>query len=271
MNYVFNVLSERRRAGAAVMLLLLAFFFGYMLSLLVWNAAAYRKPASLPQQSPYVYGTYEATNGVKLHAMGTSPERIVLRAVETNVTETGDYGINGGFFWKGALLSIAVMNDMPLKGKPHAYGSGWSNIDVPKGTLVWDGGVGRFSVQVADAANRLQVTDRARYWAQGGISMSLGDDKRWRLQAARERMPQMDRPKLRSGVVYEHDQTVWLVVSETPCTAEQFRTAIREQIAPGRLADGVFLDGDGSAQMRSAEVELKGDTRAVYQMMAVER
>ncbi len=254
-------------------LLIAGFLLGLWLSLLLAHQlglpiATFRKPAPSPPP-PYTYSLYGASNGVRLHALRTSPANVELRAIATNVTDTNEYGMNGGFFWNGDLLSIAVIGDRPLKGQPHDYGSGWTNIDVPKGTLVWDEASQRFSIQVTDAANRLQVTDRKRYWAQGGVSMSLNDEAGWRAQARKENMPVMDAPRLRSAAVYDRQQALWMIVSDKPCTVEAFRTAIRETIAPGQLVDGIFLDGDGSSQMRSAEVTLRGDTRAVYQMMAL--
>lgn len=59
------------------------------------------------------------------------------------------------------------MNDQPLKGEQDDYGSGWYNIDYPKGTLVWDEITGQFSVQVVQDAHQIKVTDKQHYWAQG--------------------------------------------------------------------------------------------------------
>lgn len=116
----------------------------------------------------------------------------MLKAISSNVTQTRDFGINGGFFfWEGQLLSMAVMNDKPLKGAAGDYGSGWLNIDRPKGTLVWDAAARKFSVQVAEEAGQLEVTDRSRYWAQGGVSMSYRDESGWVEQAVKEDMPIM--------------------------------------------------------------------------------
>ncbi|MCZ8515971.1 hypothetical protein O9H85_26935 [Paenibacillus filicis] len=217
----------------------------------------------------YSYATYRASNGVKLHAMRTSPDNIVLRPIASNVTKTEEFGINGGFFWNGDLLSVAVNNDRPIKGEPNDYGSGWYNVDYPKGTLVWDEATRRFSVQVVQEAGELKVTDKGRYWAQGGVSMSLQQDGRWAEQAQKEDMPAFDEARLRSGVAYDRGQNVWMLLSDKPCTVEEFRSAVKEVIAPGQLVDGVFLDGDGSSQMRCYQAQLKGDSREVYQMMAL--
>ncbi|MCR8631748.1 phosphodiester glycosidase family protein [Paenibacillus radicis (ex Xue et al. 2023)] len=232
---------------------------------------------ALPPSSPYYYPKYytyhemKASNGVKLHTLNTVPQNIALKPITSNVTLTDETGINGGFFWNGDLLSIAVVNDQPLKGQQEDYGSGWYNIDLPKGTLVWDEITRRFTVQVVQDAHELKVTDKQHYWAQGGISMSLQDDSHWDLQAISEDMPAFDEQRLRSGVVYDKQQTVWLIVTDTPSTAEQFRTAVVEMIGRGNAVDGVFLDGDGSSQMRSMQKQLKGDSREVYQMLALKQ
>ncbi|WP_426454120.1 hypothetical protein ACP26L_16505 [Paenibacillus sp. S-38] len=268
---MFIVLKNRlpaltKRRGQ---LLLLGFLLGLILSLMI--GALSDMPLFHNPSRHYTYSTYKAANGVKLHAMRTVPDNIVLKPIRSNVTRTEEFGINGGFFWNGDLLSIAVMNDMPIRGVPHEYGSGWTNIDYPKGTLVWDEAAGRFSVQVVEGANQLQVTDRSRYWAQGGVSMSLGAGAQWADQAKKEDMPAFGEARLRSGAVYDRMNNLWLLVSDQPCTVPEFRAAVLEVIAPGQLVDGIFLDGDGSSQMRSRQVALKGDSREVYQMLALRR
>lgn len=249
-------------------MLLAAFLFGNLLAVL-FTAVQPASPFFHPRH--YTYQETVAANGVRLFALQTVPQNISLKPIATNVSRTPDYGINGGFFWEGYLLSIAVINDKPLIGQPEDYGSGWYNIDYPKGTLVWDEITRRFSVQVVQDAHEIKVTDRQRYWAQGGVSMSLHNGARWVQQARAEDMPAFDEPRLRSGVVYDDRQNIWMVVTDKPCTVEQFRTAIVEKIGNGRLVDGVFLDGDGSSQMNSAQKVLKGDSREVYQMMALKQ
>ncbi len=75
------------------------------------------------QAKPHQYSLtrLKASNGVKLF---TLPDNIALKAINQNVADTGLYGINGGFFYNGDLLSIAVMDDLPIKGAPHDYGTG---------------------------------------------------------------------------------------------------------------------------------------------------
>lgn len=217
----------------------------------------------------YTYAGTTASNGVRLHYMRTTPDRIELQAVAANVAETISYGINGGFFYEGDILSIAVQNHRPVKGEPGQYGSGWFNVKYARGTLVWDAAANRLSVQAVRSADELLVTDQANYWAQGGVSMNLQDEASWTGEAAAQALPLADSLHMRSGMIYDEAGSLYLIVSPTPCTAEQFRTAILERIAPDLGKEGIFLDGDGSSQMRSAEISLPGDLREVYQMIAV--
>lgn len=247
-------------------LMIAAFLFGNLLAVLfsaVQPSSLYR----LPQH--YAYQETVASNGVKLYSMLTVPQNITLKPITSNVTLTHDYGINGGFFWNGDLLSIAVIDDQPIKGEQNDYGSGWFNIDVPKGTLVWDEITRSFSVQVVLDASELHVTDRHHYWAQGGISMSLAKNDRWLEQAEKEELPFYTEPRLRSGIVYDNRQRLWLIVTDKPSTAEQFRDAVKEALGREGIVDGIFLDGDGSSQMLCAQKSLRGDSREVYQMIAL--
>lgn len=258
-----------RFVQARLPLLLIAFLFGNLIAFLF---ADFQPPAAPTIYSnPYTFQKVTASNAVRIYAMRTLPRNIVLKPIQTNVTQTNEFGINGGFFWHGDLLSIAVVNDQPLLRGQGDYGSGWYNIDVPKGTLVWDEITGRFSVQVAIEADQLKVTDKRHYWAQGGVSMSLQHESEWIQQATLEEMPAFDKPRLRSGAVYDRDQTLWLLVTDTPCTVAQFRAAAVESIGRERVVDGIFLDGDGSSQMRNAQMQLKGDSREVYQMLALKK
>jgi hypothetical protein len=224
----------------------------------------------------YRYLKLEASNGVVLHTMRTTPDNIRLQAIDTNVTDTTYYGINGGFFWEGALLSIAVKDNRPIKGKPGEYGSGWYNtgtdMKLKRGTLVWDGVTRRFSVQVVTHAGQLKVTNRRNYWAQGGVSMNLSTQKGWEQNMILENMPSYDEAHMRSAIVYDQQRNLYLIVAPTPCTIDQFRSAILEELnRHNKLVDGIFLDGDGSSQMQSRFVKLAGDHRQVFQMLVLKR
>lgn len=218
----------------------------------------------------YDYHELTARNGVKLHALVVDPEMIELRAADRPLGRYHVYGINGGFFYNNAVLSIAVNNDRPIQGPAGAYGSGWFNAKYARGTLVWDGAGGGFSVQVASAADELAVTDRSRYFAQGGVSMKLQDDAGWRAAAIdAEHLPNPDENRLRSGLAYDADGRLWLIVTPTRCTAEAFRSVVKATLAGGQLVDGIFLDGDGSAQLNAAETKLNGDSRDLRQVIVI--
>ncbi|MFD1176781.1 hypothetical protein ACFQ3W_10785 [Paenibacillus puldeungensis] len=220
---------------------------------------------------PHNYSFREevATNQVKLYSLIVRPENIRLQAADRPLGEYRLYGINGGFFYQEAILSIAVNNDIPVSGKPGTYGSGWFNAKYARGTLVWDAAVHRFSVQVVSSASELTVTDRRSYFAQGGVSMNLQNDAGWRAAVEAEHLPSPDEARLRSGLVFDDTGRLHLIVTPTRCTAEEFRSAIKKAAAPGSVMDGIFLDGDGSAQMNAAEVKLYGDSRDLRQIIVI--
>jgi hypothetical protein len=216
----------------------------------------------------------KAANGVLLYTIRTNADNVRLQQIDTNVTGTSYYGVNGGFFWEGSLLSMAVIDHEPLIGLPGEYGSGWYNWSdgtFKRGTLVWDGLMKRFSVQVVGKADELLMTDIRHYWAQGGVSMSLGNESGWKNQMIREQMPSYDEGHMRTGLVYDEQQFLYMIVTPTSCTIEQFRSAILEKLGSRKLVDGIFLDGDGSSQMQAREARLVGDHRQVYQMLTLKK
>lgn len=221
--------------------------------------------------SDYRYEELEAANGMKLHVLKTSPSNITLTSIQNNVALSPHYGVNGGFFYEKSLLSIAVVDGMPVNGALDEYGAGEENAKYARGTLVWDGASDKLSVQVVRKASELAVKDHTRFWAQGGISTSLGQDQNWLKQIEAEQAPNPDDKRLRSAAVYDREGNLYLVVSSTKGTLEAFRAAIVEKVGSGRLENGIFLDGDGSSQLRSTEKVLTGDNRPVVQMMALVR
>lgn len=217
------------------------------------------------------YSKCTASNGVVLHSLKTSPNDVQLRPCQTSVYTQQQTAINGGFFdfRSGAILSISVQNDKPVKGSRGGYGSGWHNAKYARGTLVWDAAARRYSIQVVRSADEIKVTDRSRYWAQGGISMSLQDDRGWKQRSSEQNMPNMSRKAFRTALVYGSSLNLWMVVTDTACTAEQFRSAIKQKIGSGTLVDGIFLDGSGSSQLRSGDVRLRGDGRTVHSIVSI--
>lgn len=213
--------------------------------------------------------SYIRDNGVVLTVIKASPNNITLKAIDSNVTTSSSFGINGGFFYGTDLLSIAVNNDVPVKGVAGGYGSGWFNEKYSRGTLVWDRDVSRYSIQKVSSASDLEVSNRSSYWAQGGISMNLKSDSNWKYLASEEGMPNIDGNTTRTALVYSSGLNIWLVVTDTACTAEAFRSAIQGQIGSGTIVDGIFLDGGGSSQLKCAEKIIVGDGRVVRQMVAL--
>lgn len=217
------------------------------------------------------YSKCTASNGVVLHSLKCSPNDVRLQACRTSVCSQPNVAVNGGFFnfGTGDILSIAVQNDAPIKGHRGAFGSGWYNAKYARGTLVWDTAARKYSVQVVRSADELNVSNRSRYWAQGGISMSLRDDAEWQQTAKAQNMPNMSGKAFRTALVYNSGLNLWMIVTNTACTAGQFRYAIKEKIGSGTLVDGIFLDGSGSSQLKCDEAVLRGDGRTVYSIVAV--
>lgn len=266
--------SERKRLIALRVAVAFMAIVTLLSAYMHYSRSGARNDAGGPRQ--YRYEKRVAPNGVVLHTIRTTPDNVSLQAIDSNVTHTPFMGVNGGFFWEGSLLSVAVMDGKPLKGEPGDYGSGWYNTGVnghlARGTLVWDEASRRFSVQAVTHAGELAVSDKAHYWAQGGVSMKLGEASGWERAMIEEEMPAYDEPRMRTGLVYDRAQNVYMIVTPTRCTAEQFRSAIMDLYGQDdRLVDGVYLDGDGSSQLRSREAALPGDRREVYQMLALKR
>ncbi|MUT67041.1 hypothetical protein [Paenibacillus sp. NEAU-GSW1] len=263
-----------KRIGAVVLVLLIVvaaavLLFYFMLSSLKAKSEGSEGTAAGNHPTAYAYEKATATNGMELHVLATKPSNVTLETIQNNVALTPDYGINGGFFYEKALLSIAVVNSLPVNGAIDEYGSGSKNVKYKRGTLVWDGANNTLSVQVVGDASELKVMDHTRFWAQGGISMSLGKDEAWEQQILAEQAPYPDEARLRSAAIYDRNGILYLVVSSTKGTLAEFRDAIVEEVGDGLLEDGIFLDGDGSSQLRSAEAQLTGDNRPVVQMMKI--
>lgn len=244
---------------------------GILLVLLIYALANKAPKADTPLEAitQYRYDAYEASNGMKLHVLVTKPAYVTLEVVNDNVTKTNKVGINGGFFYGDTLISMGVVNGYAVNGELNGYGSGGENMKYARGTLVWDGASDSLSVQVVSKASEVKAKDHTRFWAQGGISMSLSNDAGWLSQAEAENAPFPDELRLRSGAVYDDKGNLYLVVSENGGTLEVFRSAVIETVGGGRLVDGIFLDGDGSSQLQSKEMSLPGDNRLVVQMLRI--
>lgn len=265
------VKTPNKQVFKIVAVLLVIFAVAAILLMLLVQALSQkseRRGVAIEQISSYAYAAEEAS-GMKLHVLKTKPSNVSLEVISNNVTLADRVGINGGFFYGEALVSMAVIGGKPVNGTKAEYGSGWENMKYARGTLVWDGEADSLSVQVVRQATEVKVKDATRFWAQGGISMSLGDDAGWRAQATAEQAPFPDDERLRSGAVYDGNGFLYLIVSETPGTLDSFRAAIKDMLADERLVDGIFLDGDGSSQFLSKEMKLAGDNRPVVQMIRI--
>jgi len=243
-----------------------------ILFVVLYNSLSNRSPgvdAPLEAITQYRYEYAEAANGMKLHALVTKPAFVTLDVVRQNVALTDKVGINGGFFYGETLISMGIVNGRPVNGAAGAYGNGGENMKYARGTLVWDGASDSLSVQVVSTASEVKVKDHTRFWAQGGISMSLGDEAGWISRTVAENAPFPDEQRLRSAAVYDENGMLYLIVSESLSTLEAFRTAILGTFGDGRLVDGIFLDGDGSSQLLSKEMKLTGDNRPVLQMLRI--
>jgi hypothetical protein len=234
-----------------------------------WIAAGITEKRPIDPAAPhaYTYGTTTTTNGMQLHYLLARPSNLKPQIVNNNLALADYYGINGGFFYQADLLSIAVVNDFPVRRDAGTYGGGQQNVKYARGTLVWDGGLDQLSVQVVSEASALRVSDRSNYWAQGGISMGLAQGEGWKEQAAAEHAPFGDEARLRSAAVYDNDGNIYLIVSRTEGTLAALRDAIIERFGLNGVQDGIFLDGDGSSQLRSREANLRGDGRSVVEML----
>ncbi|MDQ0116716.1 hypothetical protein [Paenibacillus harenae] len=262
----------RKRTLAVVgIMLAIIIALGVLFTLMVYALRADKPSAGggTQEASQYAYAVADAANGMKLHYLATKPSNVRPEMIHNNVTLTEYTGINGGFFYGEQMLNIAVVDSLPVGRSQGKYGDGSENVRYARGTLVWDGALDKLNVQIVSKASELKVKDNTRFWAQGGISMSIGDDAGWEQRAIAENVPFPDEDRLRSAVVYDAQGMLYLIVSETKGTLAAFREAIIEKVGGGKLAGGIFLDGDGSSQLRSSEAKLAGDNRPVVQMLRV--
>lgn len=88
----------------------------------------------------YTYGTLSA-NGITLRYIKTGPSRVAPTFINPTrpLGSTGYYGINGGYFnLTMKILSIAVVDDLPVSGVAGDIEGGWANQNYDRGTLVFD-------------------------------------------------------------------------------------------------------------------------------------
>ena len=221
------------------------------------------------------FGTASANVGGKPIALSfikTSPNDVQPQKVNPAKTLANGSldGINAGFFDMSnyAILSIAIVNHKPVVGTRFDYGGGWNNEKYERGTLVWDAKAREYTIQIVGSGADLSVSNQKSYWAQGGVSMSLGNDTGWYNIAKDQNLPTIDSDAWRSALVYNDGLNIWLVATNSPCTAKEFRTAIKNNIGSGTLVDGIFLDGGASTQIRYGQNGFTS-TRAIPQIIAL--
>lgn len=234
----------------------------------------------------YTYSTYTA-NQVTLNIIQTSPGSIQFKTLnrDKNLQQTSYVGINGGFFSAQIEKStgmykthnIAIKNGVPVIGTSNNANNGWYNSGN-QGTIIWDAKNGKFLYRVLNTGWEVnKAVGHTNYWAQGGVSMSLGS-KNWKDVALKEKLPNPDGKVERSAMVY-NGTSVYLIVTNSDCTAETFRATIQKYFGikdgePKSNVNGIFLDGSGSSQMKAYDsknklVNITGDGRKLVQIITV--
>ncbi|MFB0840748.1 hypothetical protein [Paenibacillus oleatilyticus] len=237
----------------------------------------------------YSYSTHKA-KGIELHIMQTRADNITFKSLanKKNLEKSGYEGINGGYFpmnGENKTFSIAIENGVPLipaSEKP-GYSDGRSNLSntkTPRGTLVWNGT--NFSVQNVRFYTEITGTNKNKsWWAQGGVSMNLGDSD-WKTKIKGEDLPNPDGPAQRSAIIgYEKD--VYLIVTNNATSASTFRAAIQDRFKITETDNGtskykgIFLDGSGSSQMAGRDSKgnkiknVTGDSRPLVQIITFKK
>lgn len=210
----------------------------------------------------YSYGTL-SNNGILMRYIKTTPNNLAPTYINPTkpLGSTGYYGINGWYFnLTMKIISIAVVNDVPVSGVAGDIEGGWANQEFDRGTLVYDGATGKFSVQIVRRASSLRITNRSNYWAQGGISMGLDLDAGvWEDDARGQNLSLTEKDR-RSALVYnKNSSSIWLIVTTDRCTPSVFRSAILNGFGLGTMENGIFLDGGSSTSMRCKEFTLNAN------------
>lgn len=242
-----------------------------------------------------VYHNY-ISSGVSIHYIETEASNIDLIATggadpTTFMANNGyDSGINGGFLYGSDLLSIAIVNDRPVgyTGQEvtwqtfYEYGNGGANVigepSTPAGTIIWDGDNNELKLEKIYSGWEIHqnslVANTNNYWAQGGASLSLQDDANWKsivIEEGYDRVGDYDRSQRAAMLMSWDKKKVYLVVTDTLCTAGEFRTAIKNlfawQVSYGM--DGIFLDGSTCAQLRYAGENKVDHSRNVNQVIVL--
>lgn len=226
----------------------------------------------------YTYST-NTTPSVKVSAIVTAPSNIKLIGYSTvssrkNLAGSGMYGINGGYynFGNADIYNIAMQDGKPVSSQGYCDGS--TNNSYTRGTIYYDGTALKFT-KVKYASDIVGI-NKVGTWAQGGVSMSLGDSN-WKtiINSNNENLSNPDSPSGRSAMAV-YGGKVYLIVAESDCTATVFRANILKWFGMTDTVGGtsttkfaIFLDGSGSSQLKCAEKSITGDSRLLGQIISL--
>ncbi|UFS71712.1 Ig-like domain-containing protein [Geomonas sp. RF6] len=204
---------------------------------------------------------------VHLYVVMADPSNISFKPLlGGTVPRQASLGINGGYFSDDEndvpefyLYSIAIMNGKSVM--PARYG-GTGGIGKPLDTLVYDPNIkSKLFINQYYSSKTIGVSKgTTNWWAHSGNQLHLNNDSGWK--TSRRSIPYFDvshyrdgRPIYRGAMVYGSDSgelKVWLIGTDTGCTADTFRIAINKYSKDKgyRFVDGITMDGGTASQMK---------------------
>lgn len=235
---------------------------------LLSSFAAISSNAANVAPKSYSYTTY-TYKSVLLNIIKTNPANIKLKSLNgSSLSSANVTGINGGWissYSYDGTLNIAVNNGIPVIGKAWSSNSGWYNSVTGKasGTIIWDGGNNRFSYQrVSNASDITGVDKNHNWWAQGGISLSLGNIN-WMEVYKKEFLNTKDTNiQYFSGDAHPHTAlvysgtSIYLIESDSISDLSNFRYAIQAYFKmsdsknESSTTKGILLDSNPSSEMK---------------------
>lgn len=238
------------------------------------------------KMSYYFFGTADAyvtgKGYIRLRYIKTSPKNIKLTHISGTVPGSGLLGINAGYFDDSSqdVYSICIQNSSTVTSG-HTY-NGYYNVTSAgtkaRGTLVWDDPWRTYRLQTIEAADEITIGDPDNYWAQGGVNLFLKNDTSWnnlinsptKGEYISDQSPNAQYN--RSALLYGTSLNIYLVISETKCSLDQFRTAIKLGIDTANGIEGIILDGANATQMNvpdSSYSFMGGSSRKLPAMIQV--
>jgi len=227
----------------------------------------------------YLSGTY---NGLDLGIMRVPAQNIGMASLSWSnyLSNTSYYGINGGF-WANKPGEQRTLNISVKNGSNTCAGADTNRVG--KGTIYWNGN--SLNYKIASTKSEISGISSSGTWAQGGISMFLGNSN-WKSRTNSEEgngyNPDQAYGWGRTAIVANiPEKIVYLIVTNTTTvTMTSIRKAIQDfvGITDGSTDNssykGLFLDASGSSQLRAINcngtVENKpGDSRTLLQIITV--